>query len=109
VKGKVKVKQHTTSGKIEGRKNTEGIQQEVRKIEDRGNKKQITGSNAGRNRIIRKKKCYRKKEGRDLKSVENPNSQAYVGRRSAQEMPKWNADNEEPIINMSREAMYVFT
>jgi len=39
---------------MEGGKNTEGIQQEVRKIEDRENKKQITGSNAGRNRLIRK-------------------------------------------------------
>jgi len=97
--------------KIEGGKNTEGIQQEVRNIEDRGNKKQITGSNAGRNRLIRKqkKKCYRKKEGRNLKSAENPNRQAYVGRRPAREMPKWNADNEKPIVNMTREAMRVLT
>jgi hypothetical protein len=27
---------------------------------------------------------------------------------SSAEMPKWNADNEEPIVNMTRQAMYVF-
>jgi hypothetical protein len=60
---------------MEGGKKMEGIQQEVRKIEERGNKKQNNRKQCRKKQTNQKtrKKSYRKKEGRKLKSAENPN------------------------------------
>jgi hypothetical protein len=54
------------------------IQQEVRKIEDRGNKKQNNRKQCRKKQTNQKtgKKSYRKKDERKLKSAENP----HIGR-----------------------------
>lgn len=96
---------------VEGGKNIEGIQQEVRKTEDRGNKKQNNREQCRKKRTNQKtgKKLSQGRRKEVKKRRKSTHSQAYVGRRPASEMKKFNVDNEEPIGNLTRQAMYVLT
>jgi UDP-glucose 4-epimerase len=82
----------------------EGIKQEVRRYKTEGIRNKITGSNAGRNRLIRKQEKMLSQERRKevKKRRKSKHRQVYVGRRAARKMLKWNADNEKLIVNMTR-------